>query len=57
MGYKDNAKATAESFDSEGWLHTGDQGEINEDGIIFIRDRLKEMIKVKGVSDRIYDIS
>ncbi len=52
MGYLNNPKATVETFDKGGWLHTGDQGEITEQGLIFIRDRLKEMIKVKGVRDR-----
>ena len=49
MGYLNNAKATAETFDAEGWLHTGDQGMINEEGMITITDRIKEMIKVKGI--------
>ncbi|KIW05451.1 uncharacterized protein PV09_03340 [Verruconis gallopava] len=49
MGYLNNDKATRETFDAEGFLHTGDQGYIDEDGIIHILDRLKEMIKVKGI--------
>ncbi|KAF1816385.1 acetyl-CoA synthetase-like protein [Eremomyces bilateralis CBS 781.70] len=49
MGYLDNPNATAETFDADGWLHTGDQGAINEEGIITILDRIKEMIKVKGI--------
>ena len=50
MGYLNNAKATAETFDSEGWLHTGDQALIDEEGLITITDRIKEMIKVKGIA-------
>ena len=49
MGYLNNAKATAETFDAEGWLHTGDQGIIDEEGMITITDRIKEMIKVNGI--------
>ncbi|KAM0816208.1 hypothetical protein AB5N19_02009 [Seiridium cardinale] len=49
MGYLGNAAATKESFDDEGFLHTGDVGHITEDGLIYIEDRIKEMIKVKGL--------
>jgi 4-coumarate--CoA ligase len=48
MGYLGNDKATRETYTADGWLHTGDQGAIDEDGIIHILDRIKEMIKVKG---------
>ena len=48
MGYLDNLSATAESFDNEGFLHTGDVGHIDSEGLIHIEDRIKEMIKVKG---------
>lgn len=49
MGYLNNPKATAETFDKDGWLHTGDQGLIDGDGMLTITDRIKEMIKVKGI--------
>lgn len=49
MGYLGNPEATAESFDEEGYLHTGDVGHIDEEGLIHIEDRIKEMIKVKGI--------
>ena len=49
MGYLNNAKATADTYDREGWLHTGDQGTIDEEGVVTITDRIKEMIKVKGI--------
>lgn len=49
MGYYNRMEATAETYDSEGFLHTGDIGYMREDGFLVIHDRLKEMIKVKGV--------
>ncbi|XP_064097868.1 uncharacterized protein LOC135209141 isoform X2 [Macrobrachium nipponense] len=45
--YHNNPKATAETIDSEGWLHTGDVA-VHEDGFFSIVDRIKELIKVKG---------
>ena len=49
MGYLNNEKATAETFDKDGFLHTGDIGSVDEENFITITDRLKEMIKVKGI--------
>ena len=49
MGYLNNRKATEATFDKEGWLHTGDQGIIDDLGMLTITDRIKEMIKVKGI--------
>ncbi|THZ69133.1 acetyl-CoA synthetase-like protein [Aureobasidium pullulans] len=48
MGYLNNDTATKETYDQEGYLHTGDQGFINEEGLLTITDRIKEMIKVNG---------
>jgi len=48
MGYLDNAAATAETFDSDGFFHTGDVGYIDHEGFLHIQDRIKEMIKVRG---------
>ncbi|XP_030442995.1 probable CoA ligase CCL5 [Syzygium oleosum] len=47
-GYFSNAEATASTLDSEGWLRTGDVCYFDEDGFIFVVDRLKELIKYKG---------
>lgn len=41
-------EATTSTLDSEGWLRTGDLCYIDEDGFIFVVDRLKELIKYKG---------
>ncbi|KAH6648332.1 hypothetical protein BKA67DRAFT_574528 [Truncatella angustata] len=50
MGYLNNDKATRDTFEAGGWLRTGDQGVMDGDGFITITDRLKEMIKVKGIA-------
>lgn len=47
-GYLNNPQATAETMTQDGWLRTGDLAIIDADGFMFIRDRLKELIKVKG---------
>ncbi len=47
-GYLNNSDATAQTIDSENWLHTGDIGYADEDGHFFIVDRAKELIKYKG---------
>lgn len=52
MGCLGNPTATAESFDKEGFLHTGDVGHIDENGLIHIEDRVKEMIKVRDHRSR-----
>ncbi|KAB1203584.1 4-coumarate--CoA ligase-like 5 [Morella rubra] len=47
-GYFHNEEATATTLDSDGWLKTGDICYIDDDGFIFVVDRLKELIKYKG---------
>jgi len=48
LGYWNNPKATAETLDKDGWLHTGDVGKVDEDGYYYIVSRIKEMIISMG---------
>ncbi|HET8603800.1 MAG TPA: FadD3 family acyl-CoA ligase [Marmoricola sp.] len=43
LGYLDDPEATAQAIDSDGWLHTGDVGRLDEHGNLTITDRLKDM--------------
>ena len=47
-GYLGNEKATAETIDADGFLHTGDLARVDSNGCVYIVDRLKELIKYKG---------
>lgn len=44
QGYWDDEDKTADTIDSEGWLHSGDLGEMDGDGYIKITGRIKDMI-------------
>lgn len=44
LGYWKNKQATEATIDSDGWLHTGDQARIDDEGFIYITGRLKEII-------------
>lgn len=47
-GYLKNQKATDELFDKDGFMRTGDIGYFDNDGYLFVVDRIKELIKYKG---------
>jgi len=48
-GYWNDPEATARTIDAEGWLHTGDVGYADADGYFYVVDRVKELIKYKGM--------
>ncbi len=52
-GYWNKPEATAEAF-VDGWLHTGDLGRIDDDGLLYIVDRMKDMINRGG--ENVYSI-
>jgi long-chain acyl-CoA synthetase len=47
-GYWNLPDKTRESLDTDGWLHTGDCGEIDADGYLAIRDRIKDILITSG---------
>jgi acyl-CoA synthetase (AMP-forming)/AMP-acid ligase II len=49
QGYLNHPQATAAMLDHEGWLRTGDIGYVDDHGLFYIVDRLKELIKYKGL--------
>lgn len=49
LGYFNQPEATAAAI-SDGWLHTGDMARIDEDGCVYIVDRLKDIIIVGGLN-------
>ncbi len=53
-GYWRKSEDTKAAFDADGWLHTGDAGYLDEDGYLFLTDRIKDMI-VTG-AENVYPI-
>ena len=47
-GYWNRPQATAESFDKDGWFHSGDIGYLDADGHLYVCDRLKDMVITGG---------
>jgi len=47
-GYWEDPEATAAAVDAEGWLHTGDVAVVDDDGHLFLVDRVKDLIIVSG---------
>jgi acyl-CoA synthetase (AMP-forming)/AMP-acid ligase II len=48
-GYLHRPAETAQLLDREGWLHSGDVGHVDDDGYFYVVDRVKELIKYKGL--------
>ncbi|KAK7252536.1 hypothetical protein RIF29_36544 [Crotalaria pallida] len=47
-GYLNNEEATMSTIDKDGWLHTGDVVYFDQDGYLYMSDRLKDIIKYNG---------
>lgn len=48
LGYFDDPEATKETVRADGWMHTGDVGYLDENGYLYLTDRLKDMFIVGG---------
>lgn len=48
VGYLDDPEATARVLDADGWLHTGDMAVVDDDGVLHLVDRAKDLIIVSG---------
>ena len=48
LGYQGDEEATARTVDDDGWLHTGDVATVDDEGFLFLVDRVKDLIIVSG---------
>ena len=48
MGYYKNAEESHKSIDEDGFLHSGDVGKIDENNVLYITGRVKELIITAG---------
>ncbi len=48
LGYWNDPEATSAAIDADGWLHTGDVAVVDDDGHLFLVDRVKDLIIVSG---------
>lgn len=49
QGYYNNAEATKQLFDEDGFIKSGDLGYFNDDGMLFVVDRKKDILKYKAI--------
>ena len=54
LGYYKDPEATARKIDSDGWLHTGDKGHLDEDGYLYVEGRLEQDIIVLPNGENIH---
>lgn len=48
QGYSNNPEANKDAIDNDGWLHTGDIGQFDSDGYLYIVDRVKDILKYQS---------